>query len=481
MDPWTPQGAPNLSVQSSRFTVITPADYALRYKNFNYKGEPVITTEKNKKTYSWQVENLPALKRPFAAPKWHEITPTVSIAATEFQLDDYQGSMASWKEFGKFMYELNKDRDILPEELQAKVTGLTASAQSDVEKIQVLYQFLQKNTRYISIQLGIGGWQTFDAAYVAKKGYGDCKALTNYMYSLLKAAHIKSYRALVKAGDFDHYMMEDFPSTQFNHMILCVPLQKDTMWLECTSPTNAPGYMGEFTGNRKALLIGEEGGYLVSTPRYTGKENILKRNIHARLDAEGTLEMKVATVYGGTQQDDLSMMINALSKEKVQKVLQEELQLSTYKVNDFSYDETKAILPQLNEHLDITVNNYATVTGKRLFITPNILNRRGLRVEKEEDRKVDFVFNNAWADEDDYEIEIPEGYEVEAMPAPVAMKTAFGSYTNSVVFAHNLLKFHRTNEQYTGRFPASMQDDLIKYLDDVYKADRARVVLRKKG
>ena len=59
---------------------------------------------------------------------------------------------------------------------------------------------MQNNTRYISIQLGIGGWRPFEAAYVASKGYGDCKALSNYMYSLLKEAGILSYYTLVKAG-----------------------------------------------------------------------------------------------------------------------------------------------------------------------------------------------------------------------------------------------------------------------------------------
>jgi transglutaminase-like putative cysteine protease len=480
MPPWTPQEYPNLSVQKSTFTVITPGDYALRYKNFNYPSDPVVTTDKNKKVYTWKVENLPALKREYAAPKWHEITTTVSIAPTEFQLGDYKGSMSSWKEFGKFIYELKKDRDELTDDVKARVTQLTATATTDVEKIQVLYNYLQQNTRYISIQLGIGGWQPFDASYVCKKGYGDCKALANYMYSLLKAANIRSYYTLVKSGDYEHYLMDDFPSNQFDHVILCVPLQKDTMWLECTSQTEAPGYMGEFTGNRKALLISEDGGVLVSTPRYTKKENLLVRKINASLDAEGNMEMKVDTRYGGTQQDDLSMMINALSKDKVQKLLQQELELSTYNVNDFSYQETKAILPELDEHLSITVNNYATVTGKRLFITPNILNRNGSKLDEEENRSVDFVFYSEYRDEDDYDIEIPDGYVQEDLPQDVNINSKFGSYQCSSTIIGNKIHYHRVMEKYSGRFPAKDQSELSGFLLAVYKADRSRIVLVKK-
>jgi hypothetical protein len=331
---WLPMESDHFAVEQSAYAIVCPASYNVRYRAFNYKGDPVVTTEKDKKIMRWEVKNLPGIVRPYASPPLYELTTMIYFAPSDFEIEGYKGNMSSWQEFGKFQYSLVKDRDKLPDDVIQKVQQLTNGITNDREKIRVLYNYLQHQTRYIGIQLGLGGWQPFEASFVAKKGYGDCKALTNYMYSLLKAVNIKSYYTLVKAEGGQN-IIEDFPSQQFNHVILCVPLQKDTMWLECTSQILPAGYMSDFTANRKALLIDEQGGTLVSTPRYTIKENTQVRNIAGKIDAEGTLSMKVNTVYGGIQQDDLSGMINVLSKDKVQKILQEELELSTYNVNDF--------------------------------------------------------------------------------------------------------------------------------------------------
>src|SRR5690606_888532 len=119
----------------------------------------------------------------------------------------------------------------LPAHIAQQVKALTSGITDVKEKITVLYNYLQKNTRYISIQLGIGGWQPFDDSYVAKNGYGDCKALTNYMQSLLTSANIPSFYTLVYAGasgTAKNRFVPDLPSQQFNHVVICVPTGKDS-------------------------------------------------------------------------------------------------------------------------------------------------------------------------------------------------------------------------------------------------------------
>lgn len=479
---WRPVSSEEMAVEQSAYTFVSPENYVLRYKAFNYNSEPVTKTEKGIKGYRWEVKNLAAVSRPFASPLWNELTPVIYFAPSEFEIEGYKGNASSWTEFGKFQLQLNEGRDKLPPAVLQKVTELTQGLASPEEKVKRLYEYMQQNTRYISVQLGIGGLQPFEASFVAQKGYGDCKALSNYMYSLLKAAGIKSHYSWIRGGysQDDRFVMEDFPYDVFNHIVLCVPMAKDTMWLECTSQTDPAGYMGGFTGNRKALVITEEGGKLLSTPRYDVDENRQVRRISGTVDEEGNLSVKVGSRYSGVQQDYYSSFVNRLTKDEVKKRLNETLDFSTYEIGNFSYRLHKAKVPDVEEELAISVANYATVTGKRLFILPNIMSRDGKRITASEERTVDYVFDNPYTDIDTIEINLPAGYQLEAVPPAVNVQTKYGQYTAHAKVEGSTILYYRKFQIVAGRFPAKEGAAIAEFYNTVYKSDRSRMVFVKK-
>ncbi len=477
---WLPREAENFSVEQSGISIISPVNYTVRYKAFNYTAEPVQTSDKDKKTQTWHTSNLPAIEDEYASPAWYELNTVVLFAPTDFSVENYRGNMNNWQEFGKFVYSLKQGRDQLPDNVKQAVHRIADNITSPKEKIAKLYEYVQKNTRYISIQLGIGGWQPFDAKYVATKAYGDCKALTNYMYSILKEAGINSFYTLVKAGRNANKVIADFPSQQFNHVILSVPLQKDTLWLECTSQTMPAGYLGDFTCDRYALMVDENGGTLVRTPKYGMKQNLQLRRIKATLDEDATLQVNATTRYEGLQQDMYHDLIHSLSKDKVKEFLHEELDFATYDISSFDYKEDRSALPAVNESLDIVVSNYATITGKRLFIVPNVMTRTHRKLQAEEERKFELELGFEFNDVDSVEISLPAGYTDESMPQDVSVNSKFGKYTSSVRLIGNQLFYYRNIEHYGGRFPAKDYTELVKFYESIYKADRSKVVLVKK-
>ncbi|MFT3935448.1 MAG: transglutaminase domain-containing protein [Chitinophagaceae bacterium] len=339
---------------------------------------------------------------------------------------------------------------------------------------------MQKNTRYISIQLGIGGWQPFDAKYVATKKYGDCKALSNYMVALLKEAGIKARYVVIRAGSNAPALMDDFSSLQGNHVIACVPMAKDTVWLECTSQTVSPGFMGSFTGDRKAILIDEDGAHIVNTPRYSPADNTQVRLVNAVIDAEGNLDAQVNTRFTGIEQELAHDLMHSASKEQRDKYLNDVLNLPTYQVDKSNYEEEKGTIPAMKEYLHVTSSSYASVTGKRLFIAPNLFEKTGLRYSPDSVRKYDIVTRSAFRDIDSINIQIPDGYSSESLPQPVNIESKFGKYSCAAKVDGNKIFYVRRYEKNKNRFPASDYAELVKFQEQIYKADRARLVLVKK-
>ncbi len=477
---WYPQKARSISVENSKLTVIAPKDYAIRFKKIHYEGNPSITENGSKKIYTWQIKNLKAVQREVFSPSITHLAPAVLVAPSDFELEGYKGNMNTWQGFGQFINQLLQGRDVLPENVKQQVHALTDGITDDRKKVAVLYNYLQKNSRYISIQLGIGGWQPFDASFVSSKKYGDCKALSNYMVALLKEVGIKSNYVLIKAGDDAEEMIEDFPSNQFNHATVCVPLGKDSIWLECTSQTKAEGYTGDFTGNRKALLIDEKGGHVVFTKRYTAEDNFLVRRVEGVIKPDGSLNAKVNALYACEQQDGLNEITNSLSKKEQLEYLKKKINLPTYDITSFDYQEIKQDKPQMKELLELQSTGYATVSGKRMFVTPNILARYTGTLKKDTVRQYDITFDFPFMDEDSVVLSIPEGYGVESCPKNVSLSTIFGSYEAKYVIEGNKINYIRKFNRKDGIFPASDYNTLADFYNDISRADRSRIVFVKK-
>lgn len=478
---WYPQSDNQLSVQQSRMSITVPADYKLRFKQFNYTGEPVKTTGKDDITFSWQVKDMKALIAEPLAPALHYRTTVVYLAPDRFAYDDYTGLMNTWQEYGRFVQTLNTGRDQLPDKTKSDVHALTDNVKDPREKTRLLYQYMQQHTRYISIQLGIGGLQPFDATYVSTKGYGDCKALSNYMVALLKEAGIRAHYVLVKAGQGRTDLLEDFTMDQFNHIITCVPNGRDTIWLECTSQTAPFGYLGDFTNNRSVVLVDENGGKMVRTPDYTMDQNEQRRLIKAVINDEGNMKGTSFTKLTGMQQDWYSGLVHSVSPERQLEILKERLNLPSYDINKFSYTEYSDAfpVPAIDENLEITVPSYASISGKRLFVAPNVLNRATLKLDGEEERKSPIQLGDAYRDVDTVEITIPNGYTPESVFKDVVLESPFGKYSAKVKVEGNKILYIRVMEKKTGMFPAKDYPALEAFFNAIYKADRSKVVLVK--
>ncbi len=476
-----PYNAEGTAVEKASFEVSMPNGVQLRYKEQNMPSKVAMSRDGDKFIYTWEVNNLKAVEREPYSPSLSEILPTVYTAPTLFKVDDYEGNIQNWSDLALFYGKLNKEREKLPADLILKIKDLVKSETDNTKKIKKIYEYLQANTRYVSIQLGLGGWQSMKSEEVASKGYGDCKALTTFTMGMLQELGIKSYQALVKAGDDANDILTDFPSFQFNHVFLCVPQTKDTLWLECTSQTNAFGYLSDFTSNRHVVLIQENGGKLVKTPTYRPNENMMLRKASFVLNENGDADAEVETKLTGLQQNSYASAINSMGVEDQKKWLYGSMSLPSVEIKKFTLTEKRERIPSVKEQLTLSLRNISNKSGSRMFLTPNLLNQFKTIPLAKPDRKIDFDLTGNYSDVDSISFQIPTDFSAEYLPEAVKIQTKFGTYSSSVQMNGDKILYIRQVTILQGRYPAAAFNEFVDFRKKMVKADKNQVVLVKKG
>ncbi len=349
------------------------------------------------------------------------------------------------------------------------------------EKTRILYDYLQSKTRYVSIQRGIGGLQPMESKTVDRLGYGDCKALSNYMVAMLAQVGVKAYYTQIYGGENPRTVPWDFPIDYFNHIIVGVPNGADTLWLECTSQTNPFGYLGSFTGDRQALMITENGGKLVRTISYRGNQNVQINRAEVFVEPTGDAKAKITTEYKGLQYENggLNFVLNNKYDEQ-KKWLQRNMKIPSFDVNSFSMTNRKDKIPSAIVVAELTLRRYASVSGKRLFLTPNLLNRSGVVPEKLDERKTKVMRKMAYIDFDTIRYHLPEQLYPEFLPPSLKFESRFGDYESSFRLEQGKLVYTRRLKMNKGEFPADSYNELIEFYKNINKADHVKLVFLNK-
>lgn len=473
---WYFQNDAKLGVEKSVYQIITLPTLPIRYEELNLSKPATITNTGETISYTWEEKNCKPIEyEPYTKT---EQRPFLRLAPQQFELDGHHVDLRTWKDFGEWRKKLCEGRETLPESTKETIRNLVQGMAKEEDKIRKIYEYMQAKTRYVGVQLGIGGFQPFPAEFVDTKGFGDCKALTNYTKALLQAADIPSHYTLVASGKNPRPLRASFPDMQFNHVILCVPLQnkKDTVWLECTSQDNAAGYMGSFTGNRQALLLTDEGGVVAHTPTYTHKENLKNRKITLNLAADGSAKATVHTTYQAMLGETLYGGVN-VSKDLQRNYILTSWELPTFELGELKLWNEKQKLPITHEEAEIYCQKLATVSGKRLFVQPNLLSKHTDLPANAAQRKYNVDVEFGYTEQDTVVMNLPENYHMEAKPENISYKTVFGEYETQLNITGNVLTYIRKFVRYRGSFAKEKYGELVEFYKKISKADAAKVVL----
>ena len=475
---WYPIDSYNLSVQKSEYKIINPSDFKTKLKENNFEKFSIKRVSEDNIHYV--AEKIPAIEYERNSLDFSDISPNLLVALDQFTLKGVAGSGKDWEEFGKWMNsKLLEGRTELSPATIEKAKSLVAGLDNDLEKAKKIYEFVQNKTRYISVQVGIGGWEPIPANEVDKMGYGDCKGLTNYTKALLDAVGVTSYHTLVYANnkkDID----KDFSSIQGNHMILNLPNNGDDVWLECTSQTMPFGFLGDFTDDRSVLVITPEGGIIKRTPSYKNENNLQTCTASIQLDAKGSINADVEIISKGVQYDN-KFNIENFAKDNLDKYYQSNLwsYINNLEIKSTSLENDKDNIV-FKEKLNVHVTDYGSITANELLFRLNVFNKNTLVPKRYRTRNHPLQINRGYKDVDEYTFTIPDGYKITSLPSKVDISSKFGNYTMEVKKVDDkTITYHKTLLIKEGTFPKEDYKLYRQFRKRIAKQENMRIALQK--
>ena len=485
-----------ISLEDAACRVTSPADYPVRFKAIHIPGDPVVSQDGDRGTRTW---TLAALRPPVTEAFGLDVSeklPRLLLAPSEFELEGLKGGMTDWTALGRWYRELWNAAADLPDSAAQDIAARCGTLPDERAKIACIYRKLQTSTRYVSVQLGIGGWRPFPASYVARNRYGDCKALTNYMMSMLASAGVTAVPALVMAGAGAPDMEAEFPSNQFNHVILCVPGASDTTWLECTSSDAPAGHLGVFTEDRHVLLLLPEGGRVAHTPASRSTDNRQVLVADCRVAAGGGISGQLSLAYAGNPADRTRSILLRATPSKRETWLNRELGLARAELSDADYSGIAAGAAEARVRCSLRTPEVARRVGDRIALTLNAFDPLQLPLPAMSHRldPVDLTF--PFVDTDTLRFALPAGYTLDAVPPPVRIEGAFGSYDATVTLvgasagagngatptggtaSSDVVVYVRRLEIARRTIPAADYAAFRDFVLEVSRADHAQVILR---
>jgi hypothetical protein len=466
IDYWIPVIDEKIPTNKAELEIIVPYNYEIAHSSNNISA-PSIDSLENGICYKWNSNFTKPIKPEIFSPPLSLFFPKVVVTPKLFRYD-ITGSLESWITFGNWQNDLLSGLDILPDDEKNKILSLTKNVTDQKEKIRILYHYLQNETRYVNISIETGGLKPYPAFDVAQNKYGDCKALTNYMKSVLAVVGIKSYYTKIKAGSTIYPINKDLPSQQFDHIILYVPLKNEDIWLDCTSD-GAFNYLGTFTQNRDAFVIVNNQSHFLNTPKMTLSEVRELRTVKFKNDIHGIIS-EFNCKYYGDMYENFIMLNNSFNNSEKSRFLRNNFVENGFELIDYKFPEPGRDSTFIEFNYTASAKNIYNLYGNNLIISVIPLSIPSFI--KPEDRKLPLQIDFPLCKIDSLIFDIPEGFIMNNKIPEYTISSKYGEFSVKINEEPKKIIIIKSFTIYSGSYQLSEYNDYYSFYTQIIRKDK---------
>jgi Domain of Unknown Function with PDB structure (DUF3857)/Transglutaminase-like superfamily len=487
-----------IPVLHARFLLDLPPGWEFTSSWFNYPEQKPQVSGSNH--YLWELRDIPAMAKEPEMPPWNTIAGWVGVKYFPSDPSQRPKTTGAWKDIGQWYSTLTAPSRVASPQIKQKVAELTSGLSDPLARIRALTDYMQRQVRYVAIEVGIGGFQPHPAADVFSHQYGDCKDKVTLLSSMLQEIGIESYYVIV---DSDRGVVRaEYPSLHFDHVILAIQLPPDAsqgglyaivkdpklgslLIFDPTDPYVPLGYLPWQLQTSYALLVAPDGGTLIQMPLLPPSTNRLLRTGKFTITAEGGLTADVQELeWGGPASEEREQFLSAQPSRRAEifdgflgQFLANFTLLGASLENLERYDQSLLLNYKFN------AAGYATAAGDMLLVRPRVLGDQYTSLltlfSDKKPRQYPIEFKEATRQDDIFDITVPAGYVPDGLPRPLQADCDYATYKSETTFSNGVLHYKRTFEIKQVMVPQERLSAIRDFLAQVAADQQAAAILRR--
>jgi hypothetical protein len=419
----------------SRFILVKPAEWQVRYKVANIEVDTLIDQAQAgfKSKHKWEARNVPALDIESAMPSQNEMGGSLLIAPM---------GINSWDQIGEWYHDLITPQIKSTRSLNELANNLLEGMDESNEKLKILYEWVRDNIRYISVSIGIGGYQSRPAEEVLKNRYGDCKDMTTLLCALAGEAGIDMYQVLVSTRQ--NGLLDTSLATQslFNHVIAYSPTDTgEGIWMDATEKGCPFRQLPWYDQGLQGLLVADHGQTkFIDTPLLPADSNLVNYHWQIRFDTAANAYITGRTEYRGAPAQELREELKAANHRDKKNWLEFFLKkrVAGSELQSFFIEGLDGVVdPLIISYCFYSETFTRQIAGGFTFFPADIMSCNLNDYFPEQSRKYPLCFRFGFLSEMTLEIKIPPDWQFAVDQFRDSLDTPFGSFFQNWSFSEN--------------------------------------------
>lgn len=426
---------------------------------------------------TYKAVDFPAMKDEAYVNNIDNYTSSVAheLSMTKFPNQVLKEYSADWASVVRTIYdyddfgpELNKT-GYFEDDLKKILSGINTPE----EKILVILNHVKSNVKW-NKYYGYGCDNGVKKAY--KEKTGNIADINLMLTAMLRYSGLTANPVLVSTRSNGIAL---FPNrTAFNYVIAAVETPNGYVLLDASEKFTVPNVLPLRVLNWSGRLIRKDGSSeeINLMPEKTSVDNVF---MNYSIDSTGKVTGKTRRQYMDYNAMITRGNIEGLKEEEYLEKL--ENKNKKIEISDYSKTNEKDILLPIIETYSFTGNDLCEVIGGKIYLNPMLFFATNNNPFKQETREYPVDFSFPFTDKYSINIEIPEGFVVETLPAPAAvtMEDNLGVFKFNIAANDNKLQLsilHQINEAIVS---AEKYEMLKEYYKTMVEKETEKIVLKR--